>query len=112
MFKSTNLDQFTFPFVNFTKETYRYSNDLVNLPEDKANFMKITPEYEVQIKWKRKKLDEQKEVRFQSFPHTLEMQWELVDMLSSMAVDRYPEHFSLEKNGNHWVFENKILNEK
>lgn len=111
MFKSTNLDQFTFPFTNFTEKTYRYSNDLVDLPKERANFMKITPEYEVQVKWKRKKLDEQGEVRFVSFPHTLEMQWELVDLLTSLAVERYPEYFSLEKNGNHWVFENKILNE-
>lgn len=112
MFKSTNLDQFTFPFVNFTEETYRYSNDLVNLSEERANFMKITPEYEVQVEWKRKKLDEQKTVRFQAFPHTLEMQWELVEMLVSLAVDKYPEYFSITKNGNHWIFENKILNEK
>ena len=62
MFKSTNLDQFTFPF---RAERYRYSNDLVNLPEEKVNFVKITPEYKKQIERKRFMLEEQPHLRFQ-----------------------------------------------
>ena len=108
MFKSTNLDQFTFPFKT---DNYRYSNDLVDLPKERANFVKITPEYKAQIARKRKLIDEEPEVRFQSFPHTMEMQWELVEMLSAMLVDQYPEYFELHKNGNEWTFKNHILNE-
>lgn len=109
MFKSTNLDQFTFPFKS---ETYRYSNDLVELPEEKVNFMKITPEYKVQIAEKRRLLEEQPEVRYQSFPHTIEFQWEFLEMVIDMAVEAYPEHFTIEKNGDRWTFENLILGEK
>lgn len=109
MFKSTNLDQFTFPFK---AKTYRYSNDLVELPEKKVNFMKITPEYKVQIERKRQLLNEKPEVRYQSFPHTMEMQWEFLEMIIDMAVSAYPEHFSIEKIGDQWTFENRILGEK
>jgi len=112
MFKSTNLDMFTFPFTNYKNKTYRYSNDLVALGEDKVNFMKITPEYQAQIKRKRELLEEQPEVRYQSFPHTMEMQWEFVELLIDLAVDKYPEHFSIEKNGDQWTFSNHILGEK
>lgn len=111
MYKSTNLDMFTFPFVNFKDKTYRYSNDLVALPEDKVNFMKITPEYEAQIKRKRTLLDQEPDVRYQSFPHTMEMQWEFVELIIGLAVDKYPEHFSIEIDGDNWTFTNHILGE-
>ncbi|HEY4567637.1 MAG TPA: DUF3445 domain-containing protein [Savagea sp.] len=109
MFKSTNLDQFTFPF---RAERYRYSNDLVNLPEEKVNFVKITPEYKKQIERKRFMLEEQPHLRFQSFDHTMEMQWEFLEMMIDLAVDAYPQYFSVEKEGVHWTFENKLLQEK
>ncbi|MFC5587917.1 DUF3445 domain-containing protein [Sporosarcina soli] len=109
MFKSTNLDQFTFPWK---KDTYRYSNDLVELEKEKVNFVKITPEYKAQIKSKREKLKAQEKVRFLSFPHTIEMQWEILEMLIDLAVEKYPEHFSIERNGDHWTFRNFILDEK
>ncbi|WP_257352343.1 heme-dependent oxidative N-demethylase family protein [Pseudalkalibacillus decolorationis] len=107
MFKSTNLDQFPFPF---TDGNYRYSNDLKQLQD--VNCIEITPEYKVQIQKKRELLEEQPDIRFQSFPYTMEMQWEVLEMLVDMAVDRYPEYFKVEKNENHWTFQNLILEEK
>ncbi|WP_042352624.1 heme-dependent oxidative N-demethylase family protein [Bacillus massiliigorillae] len=107
MFKSTNLDQFPFPF---TEGSYRYSNDLKKLTD--INCIEITPEYKDQIKRKREMLDTEPDVRFQSFPHTMEMQWEILEMLVDMAVDKYPNDFSVQKDGDNWVFENHILNEK
>ncbi|WP_338751843.1 DUF3445 domain-containing protein [Bacillus sp. FJAT-52991] len=109
MFKSTNLDQFTFPFK---AKTYRYSNDLVELGVENVNFMKITPEYEVQIRKKREMLDAEPNVRYQSFPHTMEMQWEFLEMIIDMAVEKYPEHFKVEKKGDQWTFYNLILGEE
>jgi dimethylamine monooxygenase subunit A len=112
MYKSTNLDLFSYPFQNIKEGTnYRYSNDLKKLEKDKQNCVVITPEYEKQILRKRELLKEQPEVRFQSYPHTMEMQWEVAEMLITMAVERYPEQFQVEKNGNHWTFHNFILNE-
>ncbi|VEF46924.1 Protein of uncharacterised function (DUF3445) [Bacillus freudenreichii] len=108
MFKSTNLDQFTFPFK---AKTYRYSNDLVDLTEENVNFVKITPEYEVQVKRKREMLGKQHATRYQSFPHTMEIQWEFLELLIGLAVEQYPEHFSVEKDGDNWTFKNHILNE-
>ena len=106
MFKCTNLDQFPFPW---TEDNYRYSNDLKTL--ENPYCIEITPEYAIQIKEKRRLLDEQPEVRYQSFPHTMEMQWELVELLLEQAVERYPQYFSVEKNDEQWTFTNQLLNE-
>lgn len=108
MYKSTNLDLFTFPFK---EKSYRYSNDLVELDEEKVNFIKITPEYKAQIKRKREMLDKEPETRYQSFPHTMEMQWEFVELVLDMATEKYPEYFSVDKNGDEWTFKNAILGE-
>ncbi|KAA9019517.1 heme-dependent oxidative N-demethylase family protein [Niallia endozanthoxylica] len=112
MFESTNLELFPYPFHTIKEgNNYRYSNDLRKLDKNHQNCVVITPEYKKQIKRKRELLREQPEVRFQSYPHTMEMQWEVAEMLMNLAVDKYPEHFQLEKNGNHWTFHNNILNE-
>ena len=100
MYKSTNLDLFPYPFHTIKEGTnYRYSNDLRKLEKDQFNCIQITPEYEIQIKRKREMLNEQPEVRFQSYPHTMEMQWEVAEMLIDMAVEAYPEYFEVEKKG-------------
>ena len=109
MFKSTNLDQFVFPWK---EDNYRYSNDLKRLNEDEYRyFIEITPEYEVQVREKRRLLDEQPEVRYQSMPHTMEMQWELVELILEQATERYPQYFTVDKDGDHWTFTNHILHE-
>lgn len=105
-FKTTDLETFPFPF---TSGNYRYSNDLKKLQN--INCVEITPEYELQIHAKRRLLEEQPDVRFQSFPHTDEMQWEVLEMLVDMAVSRYPQHFEVEKDGVNWTFKNNILGE-
>src|SRR4051812_26564621 len=110
MFKSTNLDQFVFPWK---EDNYRYSNDLKRLNDDEARyFIEVTPEYEVQIREKRRLLDEQPAVRYQSFPHTMDMQWELVELILEQATERYPQHFTVVKDGDNWTFTNHILHEE
>ncbi|MDM5334951.1 DUF3445 domain-containing protein [Ureibacillus composti] len=106
-FKTTDLNTFPFPFRS---DNYRYSNDLRRLED--TNLVTITPEYELQVRAKRRLLDEQPEVRYQSFPHTMEMQWEFLEMVFEMAVEKYPEHFELIKNGDEWTFKNNILKEE
>jgi hypothetical protein len=109
MYKSTNLDQFPFPF---TDGNYRYSNDMKKLDVNNANCVEITPEYLTQVMKKRELLNEMPDVRFQSFPHTMEMQWEVLEMVVGMAVDRYPEYFSIEKDNDNWTFKNNLTNEE
>ena len=105
-FKTTDLNTFPFPFRT---GNYRYSNDLRRIEE--VNLVTITPEYELQVRAKRRLLDEQPEVRYQAMAHTMEMQWEFLEMVFEMAVEKYPEHFELIKNGDEWTFKNNILKE-
>ncbi|MFB6468173.1 DUF3445 domain-containing protein [Cytobacillus sp. Hz8] len=112
MYDSTNLDLFPYPFHRIKEgSNYRYSNDLRKLDKDEMDCVQITPEYQKQIQRKRELLNEQTEVRFQSYPHTMEMQWEVAEMLMNMSVEAYPEYFKLEKNGDYWTFHNFLLNE-
>ncbi|WP_397537180.1 heme-dependent oxidative N-demethylase family protein [Rummeliibacillus pycnus] len=106
-FKCTDLNTFPFPFRS---GNYRYSNDLSKL--ENLNCIEITPEYKLQVEAKRRLLDEQPDVRFQALEGTDEFQWEILEMLVEMAIDRYPQHFSLEKNGQVWTFENHIFKDK
>ncbi|MEK4231399.1 heme-dependent oxidative N-demethylase family protein [Solibacillus sp. FSL H8-0538] len=106
-FKTTDLDTFPFPF---TSDNYRYSNDLKRLQN--LNCIEVTPEYELQVRTKRRLLDEQPEVRFQQLENTHYMQWEVLEMLVDMAVERYPEHFDVDKDGNNWIFRNNIFGEE
>ena len=105
-FKTTDLDTFPFPF---TSGNYRYSNDLKKLSN--VNCIEVTPEYKLQVETKRRLLQEQPHIRFQSFSHTMEMQWEVLEMLIDMAADRYPEHFEVIKDGDKWTFKNHIFGE-
>ncbi|HWK22992.1 MAG TPA: heme-dependent oxidative N-demethylase subunit alpha family protein, partial [Ureibacillus sp.] len=38
--------------------------------------------------------------------------WEFLEMVFEMAVEKYPEHFELIKNGDEWTFKNNILKEE
>ncbi|MBK5501388.1 heme-dependent oxidative N-demethylase family protein [Peribacillus sp. TH14] len=105
--KSTNLEQFPFPF---TSDSYRYSNDLKPLESDVC--AEITPEYKEHIERKRKFLREQPERRFQSLPQSIDAQWEWLEFFIEQTVEAYPDQFSLKKEGAKWTFTNHILNEE
>ncbi|WP_156509960.1 heme-dependent oxidative N-demethylase family protein [Rossellomorea aquimaris] len=89
---------------------YRYSNN--SLPLEPPISIQLTPSYCEEIKLKRELLTEHPKRCFQSRPHAMRGQWEIVHMILEHLVSEYPNHFSLEKNGENWTFHNHILSEK
>ncbi|WP_339226177.1 DUF3445 domain-containing protein [Oceanobacillus sp. FSL K6-2867] len=101
------LDRFPFPF---NEDIYRYSNNSRKL--DPPHAIEITPEYVEEIKLKRELLDTKKEQTFNSLPHSIEAQWEILEMLMNELVSVHPNYFSLKKENNNWIFQNHLLGEE
>lgn len=103
----TLSSQFPFPFQD---DTYRYSNN--SRPLDPPYCLDMTQEYEGEIRLKRELLEKYPDRCFQSFPHTLEAQWEVLDMLVHEMAVIHPSSFSLLKNDDLWTFTNHRTGEE
>lgn len=100
------VDSFPYPFKG---DVYRYSNNSVPLEEPSC--VEVTTSYSSEVKLKRNLLTEHPERCFQSRPHTLKAQWEIVEMVMTHLTTYYPQQFSLERNEGEWTFHNHILEE-
>lgn len=55
---------------------------------------------------------EQDPGRYESLPHMMDAQWDFVELCMEAMARDYPKHFSLQKNGKTWTWENKPLDIK
>ncbi|MCL7748512.1 heme-dependent oxidative N-demethylase family protein [Halalkalibacter alkaliphilus] len=101
------IERFPFPFQ---EDSYRYSNNARALTAGKV--IEITPDYHEEISKKRKLLLERPSLAFQSFQHSMEAQWEILELLMNELVSVYPNYFSFKKRGDHITFFNHLLEEK
>jgi hypothetical protein len=97
-----------FPFP-LKEDYYRYSNNSTLLDPPVA--IEITQEYQEEIELKRRLLAENHSRFYQSLPHTLEAQWEVVRLVLEQLAAYYPEQFQLERDGNDWKFTNRLTKE-
>ncbi|MBH0166998.1 DUF3445 domain-containing protein [Fictibacillus sp. 7GRE50] len=102
-----DLAHFPYPFKD---STYRYSNN--SIPMKQPFCIEVTPSYKKEMLLKRKLLSDHPERCYQSLPHSIIGQWEIVELVIDHLVSQYPQHFSVEKENNSWIFFNKILDEK
>jgi dimethylamine monooxygenase subunit A len=102
-----NLESFPYPFKG---STYRYSNN--SIPMKTPLCVEVTPDYKEEMQLKRTLLNHHAERCYQSLPHTITGQWEIVELVIDHLAAQYPDQFSVEKNGSKWTFNNKILEEK
>ncbi len=100
-------DCFPFPFKS---DSYRYSNNSEAL--NPPFLLTITPEYAYEIHKKRTILNTTKEQAYQSFPHTFDAQWEILQMIIDEMTSLYPQYFTVKKDGQHWTFNNHLLAEE
>ncbi|MED4015804.1 DUF3445 domain-containing protein [Sutcliffiella cohnii] len=101
-----HLAHFPYPFKD---DTYRYSNNSVLLNQPCS--VDITNTYEKEVFLKRELLTEHHERCFQSLPHTMRAQWEVVDLVIDHLVTYFPTKFSIDKAGEQWTFRNVLLDE-
>jgi dimethylamine monooxygenase subunit A len=105
--RMNNLEHFPYPFKD---KIYRYSNN--SIPLNIPSSVEITPHYIEEIRLKRELLNKHPERCFQSLPHTLKAQWEILQLVIEHLVTHYPNQFLLNKDGSCWIFQNKLLDEK
>jgi dimethylamine monooxygenase subunit A len=48
-------------------------------------------------------------LRCQALPHMMLAQWDLIELLMTAMSDDYPEHFTLERDGDRWHWINRPL---
>lgn len=48
-------------------------------------------------------------LRYQALPHMMAAQWDTLELLMEHQAASYPEHFTLEKNGDRWRWINRPL---
>ena len=108
-YMKSNQDQTSFPYPFGESEVYRYSNNAtpLNIP----NSIEVTESYLAEISLKRDLLSNHPERCYQSSPHTLDAQWEIVDLIIHNLVNYYPDQFTLAKNEGQWVFTNVLRKE-
>lgn len=97
-------DPLSFPYPFSDGGSYRYSNNA--LPLNPPNSVELTDRYLDEINLKRELLTNHPERCYQSSPHTIDAQWEIVDLVLHNLITYYPDIFVLEKNGERWVFTN------
>lgn len=101
------MEYFPFPFKG---NSFRYSNDSVKL--ENPIILHITPDYYEEIKKKRDILARRHAQAYQSLPHSLVGQWEILELIMNEMAAIHSSYFQLEKKGDYWTFYNKLLDEK
>jgi hypothetical protein len=48
-------------------------------------------------------------LRFQALPHMMSSQWDCLELIMESLARDYPQHFSLEREGNQWTWTNRPL---
>lgn len=101
-----------FPFP-FHEDKYMYA---VNIEPHKAGPVGSAYEFAIDVDEHyvaemedRAKVLAEDPLRYQALPHMMLAQWDLVELLMTSMSRDYPEHFSLEKNGDQWHWINNPL---
>lgn len=104
------IKRFPFPFA---EDQYMYSVNIEPHGKGKAGSvfefeLDIDEHYVAECIDKKITL-EQDPGRYESLPHMMDAQWDFVELAMEALSRDYPEHFSLNKNGLQWTWENKPL---
>ncbi len=108
MNSTEGLRAFPYPFSD--RGVYRYSNNAV--PLNPPIGIEVTKHYSDEVSLKRDLLINHPERCYYSSPHTIDAQWEVLDLIIHQLAGCYPEKFKLSKQNDLWEFSNLQLNEK
>ncbi|MBT2680300.1 DUF3445 domain-containing protein [Bacillus sp. ISL-35] len=99
----------TFPYPFGEQDVYRYSNNAVPLNPPIA--IEVTESYLEEINLKRELLTNNPECCYHSMSHTMDAQWEVLDLVLHQLASFYPENYQLVTNNDHWIFTNHLTGE-
>ncbi|MBA2396723.1 MAG: DUF3445 domain-containing protein [Ktedonobacteraceae bacterium] len=99
------------PYFPFKDDTYKMAMGVQAL--DSGCLIEIDQShYQSELMLKDELLLHEHHDYFQALPESEAMQWDVVEVvLQNMAV-HYPQHFTLMKDGNAWIWRNQLLGEE
>ncbi|WP_027817024.1 heme-dependent oxidative N-demethylase family protein [Paraburkholderia bannensis] len=101
-----------FPFPYFEDE-YAYSMNLEpHVPTGdgvlRAAF-DIDEHYLTEMRERAIALEKNPGMHYASLPHTMQAQWDLLELIFESYARDYPEHFTLVREGSRWTWENRLM---
>ncbi|NKE04466.1 heme-dependent oxidative N-demethylase family protein [Mesobacillus selenatarsenatis] len=108
MVSAEDIRSFPYPFGEH--DVYRYSNNAIPLNPPIA--IEVMETYIEEINLKRKLLNKHPERCYHSEPHTMEAQWEALDLILHDLAEYDPGKFKLVTNDDKWIFTNLHTDEK
>ena len=105
-----NIRRFPFPF---DRDEYMYSVNMephVRRPGKSVfeNLIDVDEHYVAEMHDRALVLKEDP-LRCQALPHMMAAQWDTLELLMEHQAQDYPEHFTLEKNGDRWRWINRPM---
>ncbi len=104
------INRFPFPF---DRDEYMYSVNIEQHNPGPANAVTEFPididEHYVSEMQDRAIVLKDDPLRCQSLPHMITAEWDLLEMLMTSMSQHYPEHFTLNRDGDHWHWINRPL---
>jgi len=104
------IARFPFPFLG---DSYMYSVNLT--PAGKGapaaydeHLFDVDEHYVAEMKLRALILEKDPD-RCIALPHMMEHQWDLLELIMEKYSQDYPEHFSLERDGDDWHWSNRLL---
>ncbi len=73
--------------------------------------IEVDAQYRAEIALKRNLLTELPDYYYQALPGHETAQWDVLEVVLNSLEQTYPDSFSLRKTGNHWHWQNHLLNE-
>jgi dimethylamine monooxygenase subunit A len=106
----TAIARFPFPFIG---DSYEYTVNLVKCGQGAPgsfdeHWFDVDEHYVAEMELREQVLAEDPE-RCLALPHTMDHQWDLVELIMEHYSADYPEHFSLTRDGDRWTWENRLL---
>ncbi|MBT2692222.1 DUF3445 domain-containing protein [Bacillus sp. ISL-55] len=102
------IRSFPYPFGEYN--AYRYSNNAI--PLNPPIGIEVTDSYIEEMDLKRELLKKHHERCYHSESHTMNAQWEALDLILNQLVECYPDQFELVTKDDHWIFSNLQTGEK
>lgn len=70
------------------------------------------PTYGAVVASKTRILAEDRHYYFQALPVSHDAQWEVIELLLPELTGTYPDYFQLEQQREHWIWSNRLLNQR